>query len=298
MNKLSVYLYPNIITVIFDDTDIRGINRVMYQRPIKIQKGFKDSVQIQFKNSDQKPVTLSTSSEYYIDLIDQTGRELVLSKQLALIDDGVTTSTRGMSVVTFDPFDTINLQADSYKFVVKKRNDDGTFTPAYSNTYYGITGEIEIVQDGFAIGYPIQTVDIKTLEAGKSYDYTPSAMGYVFVSPWMRPKISPVQRVSSSTALITLASFVGEITVEATMDSSPSPTGQANAQSFSVTNYTSVIPTQGIIQLNWTGSYTAVRFKIKPTNDPHGTNYYPTGNPVGSNKNKFPNGFVDQIQYL
>ena len=35
----------------------------------------------------------------------------------------------------------------------------------YSNTYYGITGDIEIVQDGYPIGYPVQTVDFKTLES-------------------------------------------------------------------------------------------------------------------------------------
>jgi hypothetical protein len=269
----------------------------MYQRKLKIQKGFKDSIQIQFKNSDQKPVSVSTGS-YWFDMIDSSGRQLVLSKQLTIVDDGVTTSTRGLSLATFDPIDTINLTAASYKFLVKQDNGDGTFTPAYSNTYYGITGEVEVVEDGFAIGYPIQTIDIKKLESNREYDRNPLQMGFMFVSEWVRPVVQATTTPTTSTAVITLASFVGEITVEGTVDNNPSPAGQANAQVSVVADYVSVSPTQGTIQLTWNGAYTAVRFKIKPTNDPYGVNYYPTGSPIGSQTNKWPSGFVDQIQYI
>ena len=48
----------------------------MYQRKLKLQKGFKDSVQIQFKNGDQKPVSIS-SSTYRFDIIDSAGRTLL-----------------------------------------------------------------------------------------------------------------------------------------------------------------------------------------------------------------------------
>lgn len=270
----------------------------MYQRKLKIQKGFKDSIQIQFKNSDQKPVPLSTSSSYWFDMIDTSGRELVLSKQLTIVDDAVTTSTRGIALATFDPIDTINLTAASYKFLIKQDNGDGTFTPAYSNTYYGITGEVEVVEDGFAIGYPIQTIDIKKLESSKEYDRNPMQMGYMFISEWLRPIVRPTTASTTSTAVITLASFVGEITVEGTLDNNPSPAGQANAQVSTLTNYVSVSATQGTIQLTWNGAYTAVRFKIKPKSNGLGSNYYPTGFPVGSNTNKYPSGFVDQIQYI
>ncbi len=298
MNKLPIYLYSNKLDVILDLDQNRSIHKIMYQRKLKIQKGFKDSIQIQFKNSDQKPVPLSTSTAYWFDMIDSSGRELVLSKQLTVVDDGVTTSTRGISLATFDPIDTINLTAASYKFLVKQANEDGTFTPAYSNTYYGITGEVEIVEDGFPIGYPIQTVNIKKLETAREYDRNPMQMGYMFVTEWLRPIVRPTTASTTSTAVITLASFVGEITVEGTLDNNPSPAGQANAQVSTLTNYVSVSATQGTIQLTWNGAYTAVRFKIKPKANGLGSNYYPTGFPVGSNTNKYPSGFVDQIQYI
>ena len=297
MNKLPVYLYSNKLDVILDLDQTTGIHKIMYQRKLKIQKGFKDSIQIQFKNSDQKTVSVSTGT-YWFDMIDASGRQLVLSKPLTIIDDAVTTSTRGLAVATFDPIDTINVEAASYKFIVKKDNGDGTFTPAYSNTYYGITGEVEVVQDGFAIGYPVQTVDIKRLETTKEYDRNPGDMGYFFTSDWMRPIVRPTTTATTSSALITLASFAGTITVEGTLDNNPSGAGHANAQVFTATSYVSSTPVQGTIQLTWNGAFTAVRFKIKPDRDGIGVNYYPTGNPIGSQTNKWPSGFVDQIQYI
>ena len=302
MNKLPVYLYSNVLNVILDLDQNKGIHKIMYQRKIKIQKGFKDIIQIEFKNSDQKPISI-TGSDYYLDLIDNTGKQFVLnqSKKLDIIEVIGTDSTitsKGIASVTFDPFDTIDLQATSYKFVIKRDNGDGTFTPAYSNTYYGITGDIEIAEDGFPVGYPIQTVTMKNLEAGKEYDRTFGHMGYIFCTGWLRPVVRATSTATNSSAIITLASFQGSITVEGTLDNSPSPAGQANAQTFIVTTYTTSTPTNEMISLECGSGYTAVRFKIKPDNNGLGNNYYPTGYPIGSNTNKFPSGFIDQIQYI
>ena len=293
MNKLPVYLYSNLFEVILDLDQNRSIHKIMYQRKLKIQKGFKDSIQIQFKNSDQKPVPISTGTTYTFDMIDSSGRELVLSKTLE-----VTSSTKGLSLVTFDPLDTINLVAGSYKFVVKQDNGDGTFTPAYSNTYYGITGDLEIVEDGFPIGYPIQTVTSTVLETGKDYDRNPGDMGFVFVTGWLRPVLRASNTMTNTTAVVTLAGFKGTITVEGTLDNNPSGSGHANAQAFTLTNWTTTSQTTSMITLDCGTGYTAVRFKVKPARDSYSSNYYPTGFPVGSNTNKFPNGFIDQIQYI
>jgi len=298
MNHLPVYLYSNTLNVIFDVDQSKGINKIMYQRKLKIQKGFKDSIQIQFKNSDQKPIWLSTTTNYWFDMIDSSGRQLVLSKPLRLVDDSVTTSTKGLALASFDPIDTINVTAASYKFIVKQDNGDGTFTPAYSNTYYGITGEVEVVEDGFPLGFPIQTVDMKRLETAKEYDRNPNNLGYFFTSDWLRPTVRPTTVQTTSTAIISLASFAGEVRVEGTLDNNPSGQGHANAQVFTLTNYISATPAQGTIQLTWNGDFTAVRFRIQPARNGLGTNYYPTGFPIGSNTNKFPSGFIDQIQYI
>jgi len=305
MNKLPVYLYSNSLDVILDLDQNKGIHKIMYQRKLKIQKGFKDTVQIQFKNSDQKPVSIA-GNDYYLDLLDNEGKQYVLnqSKLLDIVEHTVTTGTstvvvsKGIATVTFDPFDTVDLQAANYKFVIKRDNGDGTYTPAYSNTYYGITGDLEVVSDGFPIGYPLQTIDMKTLETGKEYDRTFGSMGFVFRTGWLRPVVRATSTATNSTAEITLAGFVGTITVEGTLDNSPSPAGQANAQSFVITTYTTATATTEIINIDCGSGYTALRFKVKPAPGPMGTNYYPTGYPVGSQTNKFPSGFIDNIIYI
>lgn len=302
MNKLPVYLYPNSLDVILDLDQNKGIHKIMYQRKLKIQKGFKDTVQIQFKNSDQKPVSIA-GNDYYLDLLDNEGKQYVLSqsKKLDIVEYVGTDSSivsKGIATVTFDPFDTVDLQATNYKFVVKKANGDGTYTPAYSNTYYGITGDLEVVSDGFPTGYPIQTVDMKTLETGKDYDRTFGSMGFVFRTGWLRPVVRSTSTATNSTAAITLAGFVGTITVEGTLDNSPSPAGQANAQTFDITTYTTATATTEIINIDCGSGYTALRFKVKPAPGTLGTNYYPTGYPIGSQTNKFPSGFIDNILYF
>lgn len=298
MNKLPVYLYSNVFEVILDLDVNRSINNIMYQRKLKLQKGFKDSIQIQFKNSDQKPISMSTSTNYIMDIIDNEGRELVLSKPLVILDDGVSLNLKGLAQVTFDPVDTLNLTAASYKFIVKQDNGDGTFTPAYSNTYYGITGDIEIVEDGFPIGFPVQSVNSDQLEASKQYDRSTNHMGYEFYSPWFRPFQSAMTTPTPQSAVLSLNNFAGTIKVQGTLDNNPSSIGNANVQSTTLVNYVVSEPTLGNIQLTWTGSYTAIQFTIFPNPDGFGVNYYPTGNPIGSLTNKFPNGFIDRIQYI
>jgi hypothetical protein len=298
MSKLPVYLYPNVFNVILDLDNNRSINNIMYQRKLTLQKGFKDSVQIQFKNSDQKPIPISTTTNYIMDVIDNQGRELVLTKSLVVLDDGATLNLRGLAQITFDPIDTLNLTAASYKFIIKQDNGDGTFTPAYSNTYYGITGEIEIVEDGFPIGFPVQTANDKQLITLAQYNRDPQHMGYMFFSPWFFPFPSAMTTPTPQSAVIALNNFAGVITVEGTLDNNVSNSGNANVQASTLTTYTSTSPTIGNVQLTWTGSYTAIRFTVFPDKDGFGCNYYPTGNPIGSLTNKFPNGFVDKIQYI
>lgn len=365
MNQLPVYLYSNRFDVILDLDDNRGFHEIMYQRKLKIQKGFKDTIQIQFKNSDQRPVTLDNTLSFWFDMIDDKGRQLVLTKPLTILDDSreltvsqnqsqtsntlvftsttnvsvgqsvsgfgispntvvtavnsntvtlnyptkypitdasnvtfFTLSKRGVAELTFNPADTLNLVATSYKFLVKKDNNDGSFSPAYSNTYYGITGEIEVVEDGFPIGFPVQKVSREQLVTGAEYDREPADLGYMFFSGWLRPYPNAINTSTPQVASISLDNFAGTITVEGTLDNDPSPAGQANAQAFSITSYTASSRTRATIQLSWTTAVTAVRFKIVPAKDGYSSNYYPTGNPIGSNTNNFPNGFVDLIQYF
>jgi hypothetical protein len=90
MQSLPVYLYPNTLDVILDlDPTVQGVNRTMYQRDLKIQKGIKNKIRIQFKNSDQKRLPISNTATYVFNMFDADTQQLVIEKQLEVLDDSV-----------------------------------------------------------------------------------------------------------------------------------------------------------------------------------------------------------------
>jgi hypothetical protein len=94
MLSLPVYLYPNVYDVILDlDTTVSGVNQVMYQRDLTIQKGVKNKIQIQFKNSDQKRVAISSSGTFVFSMFDAINQRLLLEKTINILDDTVVANT-------------------------------------------------------------------------------------------------------------------------------------------------------------------------------------------------------------
>jgi hypothetical protein len=91
MLSLPVYLYPNVYSVILDlDTTVSGVNQIMYQRDLTIQKGVKNKIQIQFKNSDQKQIPINSSGTFIFTMFDAINQRLLLEKTINVLDDTVT----------------------------------------------------------------------------------------------------------------------------------------------------------------------------------------------------------------
>ena len=88
MQSLPIYLYPNTLDVILDlDPTVQGINNIMYQRDLKIQKGLKNKIRVQFKNSDQKRLFISNTQTYVFNMYDAISRRLLIQKQIEVLDD-------------------------------------------------------------------------------------------------------------------------------------------------------------------------------------------------------------------
>jgi hypothetical protein len=94
MQNLPIYLYANQFDIILDlDAGIQGVNRIMYQRDLNIQKGIKNRVRIQFKNSDQKKLAVSNTATYIFSMFDSVNRRLLIEKPLTVLDDSRTLFT-------------------------------------------------------------------------------------------------------------------------------------------------------------------------------------------------------------
>jgi hypothetical protein len=255
MQNLPIYLYPNTLEVILDlDSTVKGVNRVMYQRELKIQKGIKNKIRVQVKNSDQKRITLGNSDVYVFSLFDATNQRLLLEKQLSVLDDGDTFSLRGLAEFTLTESDTMDLDVGNYQYSVKYLDPaDHTYLPAYSNTYYGVAGTLTLLQDVYPTLQPSQEVVSFNRVYNDAISLYQHKSGNIYAYP----------EYNSNTALHTAAmymtNFIGTVYVEGTLYNSPATFDRyVTIETREYNGFT------GIDYVNFNGIFSFVRFTFQP----------------------------------
>ena len=262
MQSLPIYLYSNTLDVTLDlDPTVRGVNRVMYQRDLKVQKGIKNKIRIQFKNSDQKRITISQDDVYVFSLFDTTNQRLLIEKQLTILDDGTTLATRGLAELVLTESDTLNLDVSDYQFSIKKQDTDGTYLPAYSNTYYGVAGFLKVAQDVYPMLQPSQEV----VSFEPVYDDTIQKYQYRSGNIYAYPEYN------SNTALHTAAAYLtnykGTLKIEGTLYNTPSNFNRyVTIATKTYSNFS------GIDYFNFNGIFSYVRFTFIPDTAPGESN--------------------------
>ena len=257
MQNLPIYLYSNTLDVILDlDVNIRGVNQVMYQRDLKIQKGIKNNVRIQFKNSDQKRINISNTATYVFSMFDAINQRLILQKNLTVIDDRSTLNLRGVAELTLTESDTIDLDKSSYQYAVTYRDPtDGTSLPAYVNTYYGMSGTVILDEDVYPVLQPSQEIVsfLRTFD-GTKYIY-PS--GNIYAYP----------EYNSNSALHTVAlymtQFRGDVIIQGTLNNTPAT---FNRYSTIATRLYSGF--SGVDYVNFNGVFSYIKITYIPATAP------------------------------
>jgi hypothetical protein len=261
MQNLPVYLYTNKLDITLDlDETIKGTNQVMYQRDLKIQKGIKNQVRIQFKNSDQKRVRIYNTQTFVFSLFDVVNQRLLVEKNLEVIDDA-TTSTRGLALLTLTESDTLDLDRTSYQYSVKLQDTDGTYVPAYSNTYYGMAGTLHLSNDIYPVlqdSTVISTFNITYNDDIQLYEHK---SGNIYANP----------EYNGNTALHTLATYMtsykGTVYIQGTLDNSPGSSGNySNIVTKTYNGFTGIDP------INFNGVYTYIRIVHVPATAPAESN--------------------------
>lgn len=256
MQNLPVYLYANKLDVILDlDATLRGVNQVMYQRDLKIQKGIKNQVRIQFKNSDQKRLSISTTQTFVFSMFDAINQRLLVEKQLEVLPE--TTSTKGVALLTLTESDTLDLDRTSYQYSVKLLDTDGSYTPAYSNTYYGVAGTLHLSSDVYPVmqdSTVIDTFNITFNDAIQKYEHK---SGNIYANP----------EYNGNNALHTislyLTNYKGTVEIQGTLDNSPGSSG--NYSTIITKSYSGI---SGIDPINFNGVYTYIRVIYTPATAP------------------------------
>jgi hypothetical protein len=275
MQNLPIYLYANKLDVTLDlDATVKGVNRIMYQHDLKIQKGIKNKVRIQFKNSDQKRVQIHNTQTFIFSVYDAVNKQLILEKELEVLDES--TATRGLALLTLNESDTMDLINSSYSFSVKLEDTDGTYLPTYSNTYYGVAGTLHLMQDVYPVlqdSTEISTFNITYNDTIQKYEHK---SGNIYAHP----------EYNGNTALHTMALYMtgyrGTVYVQGTLDNSPESSGNySTIQQLTYTGFS------GIDYINFNGVYTYVRIIHIPDTAP--------AESINDNSNFF--GSFDKVLY-
>lgn len=249
MQNLPIYLYSNTLDVLLDmDTTERGVNQVMYQRDLTIQKGITNQVRIQFKNSDQKRVSISNTQTFVFSMFDAINQRLIIEKELEVLQTN-TTSTKGLALLTLTESDTIDLDRTSYQYSVKLQEPDGTYLPTYTNTYYGIAGTLNISNDI----NPVLKDSVSISNFNSSYNDSIQKYEHKSGNIYANPEYN------GNNALHTLAvyttNYIGTLYIEGTLDNDPGSTD--NYATIATKTYDG---TSSVDYINFNGLFTYVRF--------------------------------------
>jgi hypothetical protein len=275
MQNVPVYLYQNNLDVILDlDPAILGVNQVMYQRNLTIQKGIKNQVRFQFKNSDQKRINIHNTQTFVFSMFDAINQRLLLEKELEVLE--VNTATKGLAQLTLTENDTVNLEKSSYKFSVKLRDTDGTYLPTYANTYYGITGVINLAADTYPVLQPSQ--EIKTFQ--KSFN--PGTLLYEHKSRAIYANPEYNGNNALHTAAFYLTGYRGTVYIQATLNNSA-----ADLNKYSTIATRTYNGFSGIDYINFNGIYSYIQIMHVPATAPA----------EGNNDNPAYFGSFDKILY-
>ena len=257
MQSIPIYLYHNTTDVILDlDPTTLGVNRVMYQHDLKIQKGIKNKVRIQFKNSDQKRLPLSNTSTYVFSMFNVSDQRLLIEKNLNILDNGNTLALRGLAELTLNESDTVDLDTASYQYTVKYRDpSDDTYQHAYADTYYGVKGTIQLLQDAYPKLQPSQEIVSFNKHLNTTSMKFEHSSGGVYAYP----------EYNSNTALHTMVMYMtrfkGTVHVQASLDN----TSTGNYSTIRTLTYNSFT---GVDYVNFNGVYSYVRAYYIPATAP------------------------------
>lgn len=259
MQKLPVYLYPNLFEVVLDLDDNKELYPIMYQRALEIQKGVRNTIQLQFKNSDQKLLDVSTQT-FVLNVFDSVDHTLIMQKSVG-IPSALSTATvyKGIGTVIFNERDTLDVDSKSYKFSVVKVEDDGSTSPTYANTYYGVAGTLQIKNEIYPVLKP--SYALSTFQ--RVYNSAPTKMQW----EWYSGNIKADPALQDGNALHTISTYLtrfkGKVIIEGTLENTPGPF--ANYAVINTVDYNNFT---GVDYYNFNGVFTNIRVRYIPNKNP------------------------------
>jgi len=241
MQTVSRYLIANLVNATI--SGYNGRNAKVYDRMIKVFKGVSNPITFTFKNEDQKSQTI-TSRTYEFNLIDSENSKSVLTRNLTILDDGSTVTTKGQAKVILTEGDLLSLDAKFYNYAIREVKSDQSREVTFADTGYNASGSIELISGA----YPDFAESISVTFSDMSGATTRKTSGNIYARPGQ----------NNNSALHTIAvywtNFTGNFKIQGALSSSPENTDWFTIEDADLTTQAD------ITYYNFTGVWENVRF--------------------------------------
>jgi len=151
MQKITSYLYPNRIQLTADLTTHQTEWRIVYQRKFKIYKGLDNELLLDFKNAEQKRIDVSDKTIKMV-LMDQLDQEIYTTNV-------VHSATPGLATVTIPSTAVSYLAPQFLKYTIYIQNANGSKSPVYGDTQFGVTGTMDLLGGAMPTSLPVLIID-------------------------------------------------------------------------------------------------------------------------------------------
>jgi aspartate 1-decarboxylase len=143
MQKISSYLYSNKVDINLDLASSPMEWRIVYQRNVKIYKGYSNTIELDIKNAQQKRFDVSALTMKCL-IMDDLNQEVYTANVVHSGSVGLATFTIPASAV-------VNLTPQFLKYTVYVLNQDTTRRIVYGDTQFGATGHMELIGNAAVI---------------------------------------------------------------------------------------------------------------------------------------------------
>ncbi len=247
MQTVSRYLLDNVVIVY--SSGYHGRNSMVYDRRLKLYKGVSNPLTFTFKNEDQKAQDI-TSKTFEFNLIDSETKQSVVTRNLTILDDGSTVSTKGTASVTITEGDLLTLDAKFYNYAIREVAANNTRTVTFADSFYNAAGTIEVLDGAYPDFLDSTEINNFTSTTGP-LDKTSGAID-------ANPGIN--NNVALHTIAVYTISFSGSLRIQGTMVSTPSDTDYFNITATDESSTITFSSSTAVTYYNFTGVYENVRF--------------------------------------
>jgi len=137
MQKISSYLYPNRVEVEADRQSSVTEWKIVYQRRLKIYQGMNNTIEFDFKNSQQRRTDVTGVDIFFV-LTDSAGKQI----KILQLDQ---TDKKGIATLTIPRNLLSNIVPQFLTYSLYTEDEYGNKTIVYADTQFGAAGNIELI---------------------------------------------------------------------------------------------------------------------------------------------------------